>query len=893
MSQKQVYAFHEGNAEMKALLGGKGANLAEMAKVGLPVPPGFTVTTDACRMFFQQDQQLSDGVYRQITEAMTELEKAAGQRFGNADHPLLVSVRSGSVTSMPGMMDTILNLGLNDETVEGLAESTGNPRFAYDCYRRLMQMFGSVVLGIEAHHFEKLLRRLKEEEGVEQDQDVSAEGWQKLLSLYESCYAKHAGRSFPQNVHEQLRMAVEAVFRSWHNPRAQFYRKINHIPDEQGTAVNVQSMVFGNKGGDCGTGVVFTRNPSTGEHGLFGEYLINAQGEDVVAGVRTPLPIQTLQAELPAIYEQLVEAATRLEHHYRDMQDIEFTVESGKLYMLQTRSGKRNAQAALKIAVDLVNENVIPREQALLRIEAGHLDQLLHRGLDETAVTDIIATGLPASPGAAVGQIVFDADTAEQWAREGKSAILVRPETTPEDIHGVLAAEGVLTSRGGMTSHAAVVARGMGKPCVCGCETVRISVEEKRMTAGERTLEEGDWITLDGATGRVIPGVIPLREAEMTTELLQMLKWADDIRTLKVAANADTPQDARTARMLGAEGIGLCRTEHMFLSPTRLPIVREMILAEDTAARLQALEKLLPMQRQDFEDIFRAMDGLPVTIRLLDPPLHEFLPNIGELQMKHLEMTVHQEGTEKERAALKKLLAKVGALHEANPMLGQRGCRLGIVFPEIYEMQIEAIFQAALKCTEEGVVVHPEIMIPLVGHESELKLLRARVDEVAERVLGEERQNHHSYKVGTMIEVPRAALTARKIAAYADFFSFGTNDLTQMTLGYSRDDAEGKFLTSYIDQKLLPHNPFQVLDTEGVGQLIEMAVLNGKMAKPSLRTSICGEHGGDKSSIQFCQRVGLDYVSCSPYRIPLARIAAAQAAIELRAESAVDQAEAV
>lgn len=877
--QNQVIPFQEGDASMLALLGGKGANLAEMTRAGLPVPPGFTITTEACLAFFEKGNRLSDALLEQIEESLNQLEKQKSQTFGDADQPLLVSVRSGSVSSMPGMMDTILNLGLNDKTVQGLAALTNNEKFAYDCYRRLLQMFGSVVLGIESSHFESLLHRLKEKGGVHQDQEVTADGWKELIEAYKACILSKTGRPFPQNVYEQLKLAIEAVFKSWNNTRAQIYRKMNRIPDGQGTAVNVQSMVFGNRGDNCGTGVVFTRNPSTGENMFFGEYLINAQGEDVVAGIRTPLPIAALQEEMPAIYEQLLVASKQLEKHYKDMQDIEFTVENNKLYLLQTRSGKRNAQAALKIAVDLVHEGVLTKHDAVSRIEVLHLDQLLHRGINETSVSEVLAQGLPASPGAAVGQLVFDADTAEEWVQAGRTVILARTETTPEDIHGVIAAEGVLTSRGGMTSHAAVVARGMGKPCVCGCDEIRIEPEEKRMFAQNRLLEEGEWITLDGATGRVIAGAMPLLEARMTDELLVILKWADEIRTLKVFANADNPHDAGIARGLGAEGIGLCRTEHMFFSPTRLPVVQRMILADDKDERMKALAQLLPMQQSDFEGIFEQMDGLPVTIRLLDPPLHEFLPNLDDLHKRQAQLTYERESESsiKEKTEVANMLRKVQALHEANPMLGQRGCRLGIVYPEIYDMQIEAIFRAAAKCIDAGVRVHPEIMIPLVGHVSELKILRELVDFVAQQVLGKDKLRECSYKVGTMIEVPRAALTARQIAAHADFFSFGTNDLTQMTFGYSRDDAEGKFLTHYVNHKLLPHNPFQVLDTEGVGQLIELAVNVGRLVKPSLKTGICGEHGGDRESILFCHLIGLDYVSCSPYRIPLARIAAAQA----------------
>ncbi|MGZ9585984.1 pyruvate, phosphate dikinase [Paenibacillus marinisediminis] len=876
---KFIFAFREGNASMRSLLGGKGANLAEMTALDLPVPPGFTITTKACHFYNKSGNRIPSVLLDQIHKAMHELEKEKGQQFGNPSHPLLVSVRSGSVTSMPGMMDTILNLGMNDETVVGLAERTNNPRFAYDCYRRLIQMFGSVVLGIESRVFEILLHRLKDELRVEQDQEIPVEGLQGLIEQYKEIIYKYEGRPFPQDVYEQLQLAVEAVFQSWNNPRAIIYRRINHIPDHQGTAVNIQSMVYGNMGDDSGTGVVFTRNPSTGEHRLFGEYLINAQGEDVVAGVRTPLSIETMHDVMPKLYQQLENIAKQLELHYRDMQDIEFTVENERLFMLQTRTGKRTAQAAFKIAVDLVKEKLITKEEAIQRIEVAHLDQLLHRGLDEQEKHEVLTVGLPASPGAAVGQLVFDADTAAEWSRLGKQVILARPETTPEDIHGVLAAEGVLTSRGGMTSHAAVVARGMGKSCVCGCESLRILPEEKRMVSGKQIFAEGDWITLDGASGRVIVGAASLRDAEITPELEQILQWADDVRSLKVYANADNPHDAEIARQFGAEGIGLCRTEHMFFAPDRLPVVQDMILAETLEQRQEALHKLLPMQQADFESMFRTMNGLPFTIRLLDPPLHEFLPKETELQQKLARLSTADDAAEREREELMSLIRKVHDLHEVNPMLGQRGCRLGIVYPEIYDMQIEAIALAAAQVLKEGVRVFPEIMIPLVGHANELKMLRERVEQMVSVIMNDSKRGEMAYKIGTMIEVPRAALTAKQIAAHADFFSFGTNDLTQMTFGYSRDDAENKFLAHYVDKQLLPHNPFQVLDTEGVGQLIEYAVNAGRNVKPSLKTGICGEHGGDKESIFFCYLAGLDYVSCSPYRIPLARIAAAQAVI--------------
>ncbi|AFC28567.1 PpdK [Paenibacillus mucilaginosus 3016] len=886
MRKQRVLFFTEGNAGMKTLLGGKGANLAEMTKAGLPVPPGFTVTTEVCRAYLAGGHQLPEGLMDEVAAAMTGIEELKGQGFGRPDAPLLVSVRSGSVTSMPGMMDTILNLGLNDETVAGLAAMTGNPRFAYDCYRRLLQMFGNVVFEIEHYHFERELLLLKKEQGCEEDSELSAERVEELCRAYQRVIKKKAGVSFPQGVFDQLHMAIEAVFRSWNNPRAVVYRKLNRIPDHQGTAVNIQSMVFGNLGEDSGTGVLFTRNPSTGEKVLYGEYLMNAQGEDVVAGIRTPQGIAGLAGEQPQLYLQIDEVAQKLERHYRDMQDIEFTIENGKLYILQTRSGKRTAQAAVKIAADLVEEGVISKAEALERIEVSHLDQLLHRSIDEGQPLNVLASGLPASPGAATGQAVFDADTAEEWARAGRQVLLVRAETTPEDIHGVLAATGVLTTRGGMTSHAAVVARGMGKPCVCGCEALRIG--EGSFTIGGTQVNEGDWVSIDGATGRVILGKLVLKEPEISPELSTLLGWADGIRRLKVLTNADTPEDAAKARELGAEGIGLCRTEHMFMSADRVPVVQEMILAEDEAARRTALGKLLPMQQGDFEGIFRSMAGLPVTVRLLDPPLHEFLPSLEHLIVQQARLSCDASSDRAEREKVDTLLRKVRGLHEMNPMLGTRGCRLGILFEEIYEMQVEALFRAALICRAEGVEVLPELMIPLVGHANELKRMRELVDRTAARVLGE-RLPEVPYRVGTMIEVPRAAITAGQIARHADFFSFGTNDLTQMTFGYSRDDAEGKFLTHYVEHKLLPENPFQVLDEEGVGELILWAVDKGRAVKPALKTGVCGEHGGDKDSIFFCHGAGLDYVSCSPYRVPLARIAAAQAVIAAEREAAAER----
>jgi pyruvate,orthophosphate dikinase len=877
---KRVMHFREGHAGLKSLLGGKGANLAEMTRAGLPVPPGFIITTDACKAYYASGRVLSPGLTEEIRSSMEEIERVQGQVFGGDENPLLVSVRSGSVHSMPGMMDTILNLGINDRTVQALANKTGNPRFAYDCYRRLIQMFGNVVYDVEAIHFESLLNQLKQNRSIKEDKDLPVEALIELVEGYKNLLERLVKKPFPQNVYLQLKLAVESVFRSWNNQRAVVYRKAYSISDDLGTAVNIQSMVFGNKGDDCGTGVLFTRNPSTGEKMLYGEYLIHAQGEDVVAGTRTPLPIAKLEKEMPEIYNQLALIANRLESHYKDMQDIEFTVENGSLFILQTRNGKRTAQAAVKLAVEFVKEGILDREEALARIEVEHLNQLLHRAIDETSELSILAQGLPASPGAASGQVVFNADKAEEWSRSGKKVILVSRETSPEDIHGVIAAEGVLTSRGGMTSHAAVVARGMGKPCVCGCEEVRIEENAQAFTVGSVTIREGDWITLDGSTGRVIAGTITLKEPEMSEDLGELLGWADEIRTLKVLTNADTPEDAAKARALGAEGIGLCRTEHMFMSHDRLPAMRTMILANTPFERKQALAQLLPMQQSDFEGLFTAMDGLPVTIRLLDPPLHEFLPNLEELIVKQQQQLMKQEKQADEITELDSLIRKVRSLQEVNPMLGQRGCRLGIVYPEIYEMQTSAIFRAANNCLNKGIRVIPEIMIPLVGHANELKAVRKQIDEIAEEVLGPLKSNL-PYQIGTMIEVPRAALTAREIANHADFFSFGTNDLTQMTYGYSRDDAEGKFLTQYVEGNIIPVNPFQVLDTEGVGMLIDWAVQNGRAIKPNLKTGICGEHGGDKESIYFCHKTGLDYVSCSPFRVPLARIAAAQAYLAL------------
>ena len=878
MDKKYVYLFNEGNAEMKSLLGGKGANLAEMTNVGLPVPPGFTITTEACNEYYKSNESFTEAMEQQTIAALHKLEAQVGKKLGDLNNPLLVSVRSGAVFSMPGMMDTVLNLGLNDETVKGLAELTNNPRFAYDSYRRFIQMFSGVVMDVDLYHFEHVIEAIKEKRGIKEDPQLTAEDWQQAISEYKIIVKKQTGEEFPQNPLEQLKKSIIAVFKSWNNQRAIIYRKIHKIPDHLGTAVNVQSMVFGNMGNDCGTGVAFTRNPSTGESVLYGEYLINAQGEDVVAGIRTPQPIDTLYQVMPEIYKQFEMICKKLEHHYRDMQDIEFTIESGKLYILQTRNGKRTAHAAVKVAYDFVSEGILNKEEALLRIDPNQIDQILHRRIDPKAVQNVIAKGLPASPGAASGKAVFDADIAEKMANDGHKVLLVRPETTPDDIHGIIAAQGILTSRGGMTSHAAVVARGMGKPAICGCEEIKIDLKEKQFMVKDTMVKEGDLVSIDGSTGRVILGEVKLIEPELSAEFKTILEWADEIRDMGVRTNADNPEDARKAREFGAEGIGLCRTEHMFMALDRIPIVQQMILAENDEQRNLALDKLLPMQQGDFEGIFSAMDGLPVTIRLLDPPLHEFLPSIEDLVV---EITKLQLDTNADKLHLREresLLRKVRSLAEFNPMLGHRGCRLGVVYPEIYEMQVRAIFKAAIKLQKEGIVIIPEVMIPLVGHINEFKIMRTLVDEIAVEIFAEENASVE-YKVGTMIEVPRAALTADEIAKEADFFSFGTNDLTQTTFGFSRDDAEGKFLHYYVDNKVLPENPFAVLDTEGVGKLVDMAVKLGRSVKPSLKTGICGEHGGEKNSIEFCYQTGLDYVSCSPFRVPIARLSAAQASL--------------
>ncbi len=874
---KYVYLFEEGNAEMKDLLGGKGANLAEMTNIGLPVPPGFIVTTEACNEFAAGGGVFPAGMEDQVRKSIRLLEDRLGRVFGDETNPLLVSVRSGAPVSMPGMMDTVLNLGLNDRTVEGLIRVTGDERFALDCYRRFINMFGDVVMGIEHYHFETVLQAQKERAKVRFDHELTAAHWNEVIGRYKRLIEDETGLSFPQDPYEQLFMAIEAVFNSWNNDRAITYRRINKIPDNLGTAVNVQTMVFGNMGPTSGSGVAFTRNPSTGENTVYGEYLINAQGEDVVAGIRTPQPIETLADELPEVYEEFVRVCRLLDKHYRNMQDIEFTIENGKLYILQTRNGKRTVNAAVRIAVDMVNEGLISKDEAMLRVEPEQLDHLLHKRIDPNATLEVIATGLPASPGSASGMAVFDADLAEKLGGEGQKVLLVRTETTPDDIHGIVAAQGVLTSRGGMTSHAAVVARGMGKPCVCGAESLIIDVEAKTLRVGDRIIKQGEILSIDGTSGRVILGEVPMIDPELSPALLQLLEWADDLRVLGVRANADTPEDASKARGFGAEGIGLCRTEHMFMGQDRLPVVQRMILAETADEKRDALAQLRPMQQDDFYGILKAMDGLPVCIRLLDPPLHEFLPNAEELAVEIIRLKL-TGGKEDEIRKKEELLRKVRGLSEFNPMLGHRGCRLGITYPEVYRMQAEAIFYAASQLVKEGYSVIPEIEIPLVIDVKEFDYLRKMIDEVAAEIRSETGVEV-PYSVGTMIELPRAALLADEIAASAEFFSFGTNDLTQSTLGFSRDDAEGKFLPHYISLKLLPDDPFVVLDRKGVGKLIRMGIELGRKTRPGLLVGICGEHGGEPSSIEFCHQVGMDYVSCSPYRVPIARLAAAQARV--------------
>jgi len=890
MAAKYVYFFGrgkaEGNAKMKDLLGGKGAGLAEMTNIGIPVPPGFTITTEVCKLYYENNKRYPEGLKEQVEENLRKVEQIMGAKFGDPENPLLVSVRSGAPISMPGMMDTILNLGLNDETVQGLIKKSNNPRFAYDAYRRFVQMFGNVVLGIPHSKFEELIDQKKEEKGVRFDTDLDAEDWKDLVGKFKKLIKDETGRDFPEDPQEQLWMAINAVFESWNNERAIIYRKIHNIPDDLGTAVNVQTMVFGNMGDDSGTGVAFTRDPATGEKKVMGEFLLNAQGEDVVAGIRTPRPVEELKEVMPEVHEQLMRVCETLERHYKDMQDIEFTIQNGKLFLLQTRTGKRTGAAAIKIAVDMVREGLIDRETALLRVDPMALDQVLHPMIDPNAEVEVIAKGLPASPGAAVGKVVFDAKTAEEWASNGEEVLLVRPETSPEDIGGMHAAQGILTSRGGMTSHAAVVARGMGKPCVAGAGEVLVDEGARTFRVGDIVVKEGDYITINGTTGEVILGKAPLVEPRISGDFGTLMKWADEFRRLGVRTNADTPKDAKVAREFGAEGIGLCRTEHMFFEGDRIIAMREMIMAKDAEGRREALAKLLPYQREDFIGIFEVMDGLPVIIRTLDPPLHEFLPRREELlqQIAELKFELANSSTlsdmDEKLAKLRELeevLETVERLHEFNPMLGFRGCRLGVSYPEVTEMQARAIFEAAAEVAKRGIKVIPEVMIPLVGNVKELQMQKEIVDRVAEEVMRESGVKF-DYMVGTMIEVPRAALTADEIAEVADFFSFGTNDLTQMGLGMSRDDA-GKFLGFYVESGIYEKDPFQSLDQVGVGQLVEIGVKKGRSTKPDLEIGICGEHGGDPDSIEFCHKVGMDYVSCSPYRVPIARLAAAQAAI--------------
>jgi len=883
MAQKFVYFFgagqSEGGKEMKALLGGKGANLAEMTRIGVPVPPGFTITTEACRHYLRH-REVPEGLREEVAEHLRRLEAATGKRFGGEGNPLLVSVRSGAAVSMPGMMDTILNLGLNDLTVRALAEMAQDERFAWDSYRRFVQMYANVVLGVRAERFEELLEARKCSRGVPEDTGLDADDLRALTGEFKELVAKATGEAFPEDPEAQLWGAIVAVFGSWNTPRAVAYRRVNGIPDDLGTAVSVCSMVFGNMGETSGTGVAFTRDPSTGERAFFGEFLVNAQGEDVVAGIRTPLPIAVMAERLPEAYRELVEVQGRLERHYREMQDLEFTVERGRLYLLQTRTGKRSAAAAVRIAVEMVDEGLVTPAEAVLRVDPVHVEQLLHPTIDPAAHVRVLTTGLPASPGAASGRVVFSPDEAADRGAAGEAVILVRRETSPEDFHGMVAARAILTCRGGMTSHAAVVARGMGKCCVAGASEVEVDEAYRRFAVGEVTVRENDWITLDGSTGRVILGEVPTTEPEMSDEFRRLMEWADGFRALAVRTNADTPHDAEVARKFGAEGIGLCRTEHMFFEGDRIDAVREMILAETGAKRAIALAKLLPMQRHDFEGIFRAMDGLPVTIRLLDPPLHEFLPT-GSAEIRDLARRIGMDPA--------KLRARVEQHHEANPMLGHRGCRLGISYPDITWMQAQAIFEAAVAVQRDGVRVRPEIMVPLVGTAEELRRQRGIVDECAQEVF-ELAGEAVDYLVGTMIELPRAALTADRIADEAEFFSFGTNDLTQTTLGMSRDDA-GSFLPRYVEDGILPDDPFQTLDQEGVGKLVETACRLGREARPELKLGICGEHGGDPRSVEFFHRVGLDYVSCSPFRIPVARLAAARAALRDRPTEVLEPAE--
>ncbi len=891
---KWVYVFDEVNEverlvggdwdAVRGLLGGKGANLAEMTRLGIPVPPGFTITTQACIAFLQSGQW-PEGLWEQVLDAMHRLEARMGKRFGDPERPLLVSCRSGAKFSMPGMMDTVLNIGLNDETVQAMAHLTGDARFAYDLYRRLLHMFGNVVLGIPDEHFEEIIARARKRAGVPYDSQLSAEDWKPVVEAFKALIRRETGRDFPQDPFEQLRMAIEAVFRSWNSKRAVAYRNATGIPHDLGTAVNVQAMVFGNMGPRSGTGVLFTRNPATGENELYGDFLDNAQGEDVVAGIRTVKPIQALAEEMPEIYEQLYTIAKTLERHFREVQDIEFTIEEGHLWILQTRDGKRTARAAVKFAVDFVREGLISPREAVLRVSPAQVESLLHPRFDPEAKEEavragrLLAKGVNASPGAGVGKAVFDADRAEELGRAGEAVILVRPETKPDDVHGMVHAKGILTSLGGNSSHAAIVARQFGIPAVVGCHELDIDVEARRFTVNGHVVQEGDWLSIDGTTGEVFLGALPTLEPDLRDpDLMQLLSWADEYRRLEVWANADYPEDAQRARDFGAQGIGLARTEHMFFQEDRLPYVRQMILAETPEERREALAHLLPVQREDFKGLFRVMDGLPVIIRLIDPPLHEFLPAYEELVREVTTLRLTQPDAP-ELAEKERLLHAVERLREANPMLGLRGVRLGLLVPEIVEMQVRAIFEAACECVREGVDVRLEVMIPLVSHVNELREERRALEKVARQVMAEQGVEVN-YKFGTMIEIPRAAITADELAQVAEFFSFGTNDLTQTTFGISRDDAEGGFLLAYLERGILPQNPFQTLDQRGVGELMRIAVEKGRATRPDLEIGICGEHGGDPASIAFCHRLGLDYVSCSPYRIPVARLAAAHAALQ-------------
>ena len=871
METKYVYSFSEGSKEMKSLLGGKGANLAEMTKIGLPVPQGFTITTDACNDYYDNEKTIRAEIVAEIEKHLAELEELQGKKLGCTKNPLLVSVRSGAVFSMPGMMDTILNLGLNDNSVLGLADATQNERFAYDSYRRFIQMFSDVAMEVPKYKFENVLDRVKEEKGYKFDTDLTTEDLKGIVEEFKAIYKKEVKTDFPQDPKEQLMLAIEAVFRSWNNPRAIVYRKLNDISHKLGTAVNIQSMVFGNMGETSGTGVAFTRNPATGENKLFGEYLINAQGEDVVAGIRTPQDISTLQNVMPEIYDQFVKVTHILENHYKDMQDIEFTIENEKLFILQTRNGKRTAKAAINVAVDLVEAGIIDKKEAIMRVEPNQLDQLLHPTFEDKALKEatVLAKGLPASPGAACGKVYFNADDVVAAVEGGEKVLLVRQETSPEDIEGMVKAEGILTARGGMTSHAAVVARGMGKCCVAGCGEIKVDEAAKEIRAGELAIKEGDFLSIDGSTGKVYLGEVKQSPVEMTGNFEKLMNWVDETKQMMVRTNADNPRDAKAAVEFGAEGIGLCRTEHMFFEEDRIPAVREMILSKDVEQREKALAKILPMQRQDFLEIFEVMEGKPVNIRLLDPPLHEFLPQDDET------IAELAESMGIDAAEIRK---RIVDLEEFNPMLGHRGCRLAVTYPEICVMQARAIIEGAIEAINKGVGVHPEIMVPLVGEVNELKLIRGMIEETAEKVM-EEKGVKVDYTVGTMIEIPRACLTADEIAEVADFFSFGTNDLTQMGFGYSRDDA-GKFLGEYVDKEILEKDPFQVLDQKGIGKLVQMGAKLGRSVKPELKLGICGEHGGEPSSVEFCYNTGLNYVSCSPYRVPIARLAAAQASIK-------------